>query len=162
MWQYAESVGYIEDMLRKQLIAAIGKEVQPRDFSDYLRFHNRKLFRASSFYQAKSLPSLSTALSFVFDIKLTMWYRARVPSASVLLRCQTPCTRTGRHSDHRAADGQRHAGRSDLHFGVLCASTATDEVCAQCRQQRQLHGRQIRACLGFFFFFCFDLSFSFV
>ena len=69
--QYAESVGYIEDMLRKQLIAAIGKEVQPRDFSDYLRFHNRKLFRPSSSsllaiycISWRSFPSLSTALSF--------------------------------------------------------------------------------------------------
>ena len=30
---------------RKQLIAAIGKEVGPVDFANYQRFHNRKLFR---------------------------------------------------------------------------------------------------------------------
>ena len=47
--QFADGVSYIEDMLRKQLIAAIGKEVQPKDFSDYLRFHNRKLFRTKSY-----------------------------------------------------------------------------------------------------------------
>ena len=27
-----------------QLIAAIGKEVMPADFAEYMRFHNRKLF----------------------------------------------------------------------------------------------------------------------
>lgn len=32
-------------MLYKQLNAAIGKEVSPTDFADYMRFHNRKLFR---------------------------------------------------------------------------------------------------------------------
>jgi hypothetical protein len=42
---YAESIGYIEAMLREQLIAAIGKVVTPVDFASYMRFHNRKLFR---------------------------------------------------------------------------------------------------------------------
>jgi hypothetical protein len=37
-------VDYIEDMLYKQLVAAIGKEVTPVDFSNYLTFHNRKIF----------------------------------------------------------------------------------------------------------------------
>merc|ERR1719498_1935896 len=31
-------------MLRSQLIAAIGKEVSPTDFAEYMTFHNRKLF----------------------------------------------------------------------------------------------------------------------
>jgi hypothetical protein len=39
------SLDYVEDMLRKQLVAAIGKVVTPADFSGYMRFHNRKLFR---------------------------------------------------------------------------------------------------------------------
>jgi hypothetical protein len=42
--RWTQSVDYIEGMLRKQLIAAIGKEVMPADFSDYMRFHNRRLF----------------------------------------------------------------------------------------------------------------------
>jgi hypothetical protein len=41
---YSEGVDYIENMLRKQLIAAIGKEVTPVDFTNYLTFHNRKIF----------------------------------------------------------------------------------------------------------------------
>jgi hypothetical protein len=41
---YAHSVGYIEEMLRKQLIAAIGKEVQPKDFDQFMQFHLNKLF----------------------------------------------------------------------------------------------------------------------
>lgn len=42
--QWLEAVQYIEDMLRTQLIAAIGKEVSPADFAEYTQFHNRKLF----------------------------------------------------------------------------------------------------------------------
>jgi hypothetical protein len=41
---YSEGVDYIEDMLLKQLVAAIGKIVTPVDFSNYLTFHNRKIF----------------------------------------------------------------------------------------------------------------------
>lgn len=41
-WMHA--VDYIESMLRKQLVAAIGKEVTPSDFAEYMRFHNRRLF----------------------------------------------------------------------------------------------------------------------
>eukprot|EP00418_Pyrodinium_bahamense_P095920 CAMPEP_0179039872 /NCGR_PEP_ID=MMETSP0796-20121207/15359_1 /TAXON_ID=73915 /ORGANISM="Pyrodinium bahamense, Strain pbaha01" /LENGTH=936 /DNA_ID=CAMNT_0020736207 /DNA_START=64 /DNA_END=2874 /DNA_ORIENTATION=- len=42
--EWAQAVEYIERLLRKQLIAAIGKEVTPADFAEYMRFHNRKLF----------------------------------------------------------------------------------------------------------------------
>merc|ERR1719491_1796235 len=42
--RWKEGVDYVEAMLRKQLIAAIGKEVTPADFAEYMRFHNRKLF----------------------------------------------------------------------------------------------------------------------
>jgi hypothetical protein len=41
---YADSIEYIEAMLRNQLVAAIGKELQAVDFINYMRFHNRKLF----------------------------------------------------------------------------------------------------------------------
>ena len=34
-----------EAMLRDQLTAAVGKVVGPRDFADYMRYHNRRLFR---------------------------------------------------------------------------------------------------------------------
>ncbi|CAK9078298.1 unnamed protein product [Durusdinium trenchii] len=39
-----ESMAYVEQLLRDQLIAAIGKEVTPEDFGAYMRFHYRKLF----------------------------------------------------------------------------------------------------------------------
>ncbi|CAJ1376055.1 unnamed protein product [Effrenium voratum] len=42
---WAEVQDYIENMLRAQLVAAIGKEVTPADFADYMRFHYRKLFQ---------------------------------------------------------------------------------------------------------------------
>jgi len=39
-----ESLNFIEQMLRKQLVDAIGKHVTPHDFSEYMVYHNRKLF----------------------------------------------------------------------------------------------------------------------
>jgi hypothetical protein len=42
--RYVQGVDYIENMLRVQLVAAIGKEVKPSDFSAYMRFHNNKVF----------------------------------------------------------------------------------------------------------------------
>jgi hypothetical protein len=42
---YYEGVDFIEDMLFKQLVAAIGKVVTHGDFSNYLTFHNRKIFK---------------------------------------------------------------------------------------------------------------------
>lgn len=42
--QHADCIDHIETMLRNQLIAAIGKEVTPTDFAEYMEFHNRKLF----------------------------------------------------------------------------------------------------------------------
>ena len=41
---YTQSVAYIEDLLRRQLIQAIGKEIRASDFTEYMRFHSRKLF----------------------------------------------------------------------------------------------------------------------
>jgi hypothetical protein len=38
-------IGYIENMLRDQLVAAVGKTLQPSDFAAYMRYHNRKLFK---------------------------------------------------------------------------------------------------------------------
>lgn len=38
-------VNSIEGMLAAQLIAAIGKEVAPTDFGEYVRFNNRRLFK---------------------------------------------------------------------------------------------------------------------
>lgn len=43
--QFSFAVDFIEDMLRKQLIAAIGKEVTPDDFNAYMEFHHRKLVK---------------------------------------------------------------------------------------------------------------------
>lgn len=42
---HADGVQSIEEMLRRQLIAAIGKELTPVDFSAYMDFHCRKLLR---------------------------------------------------------------------------------------------------------------------
>jgi hypothetical protein len=38
-------IKYIEDMLRNQLVAAVGKTLQPSDFSAYMRYHSRKLLK---------------------------------------------------------------------------------------------------------------------
>lgn len=43
--QYQGGVDYIEQMLFSQLEAAIGKIVLPEDFSAYMRYHNKVIFR---------------------------------------------------------------------------------------------------------------------
>jgi hypothetical protein len=59
----AECVGYIEDMLYNQLVSAIGKNLSAEDFSDYMLYHNRKLFkepfRPSAFCRAVRRPGYS-------------------------------------------------------------------------------------------------------
>lgn len=42
--QHKSGVMYVERLLRKQLIAAIGKEITPKELAEYMVFHNRKLF----------------------------------------------------------------------------------------------------------------------
>ena len=42
-----QAVNYIEDMLHKQLIAAVGKQLTAKDFAEYMRFHYRKVFLPS-------------------------------------------------------------------------------------------------------------------
>jgi hypothetical protein len=46
-----DGVDFIESMLRKQLVSAIGKELKATDFSAYMTFHCRKVFR--EVYQPK-------------------------------------------------------------------------------------------------------------
>lgn len=43
--QHADSIAYIERMLRDQLVAAIGKELTPADFTAYMDFHHGKLVK---------------------------------------------------------------------------------------------------------------------
>jgi hypothetical protein len=38
-------ISSIEEMLRSQLVDAIGKYIEPEDFSKYMQFHNKKLFK---------------------------------------------------------------------------------------------------------------------
>ena len=42
---YAEGIQHLENLLRQQLVAAVGKTLQASDFTAYMRFHNRKLFK---------------------------------------------------------------------------------------------------------------------
>ena len=42
---HLDGVDYIEDMLRKQIVSAIGKIVTPVDFQNYMVYHNRKVFK---------------------------------------------------------------------------------------------------------------------
>jgi hypothetical protein len=42
--RYSHCVDYIEFMLEQQLIAAVGKTLQPKDFGEYMQFHARRLF----------------------------------------------------------------------------------------------------------------------
>eukprot|EP01032_Pedospumella_encystans_P016131 gene16131-18415_t len=42
---YLLSIDFLENMIRKQLVAAIGKTVSAQDFAQYMTFHNRKVFK---------------------------------------------------------------------------------------------------------------------
>eukprot|EP01001_Neometanema_parovale_P000630 NODE_106_length_3330_cov_60.169941_g98_i0.p1 GENE.NODE_106_length_3330_cov_60.169941_g98_i0~~NODE_106_length_3330_cov_60.169941_g98_i0.p1 ORF type:complete len:701 (+),score=186.69 NODE_106_length_3330_cov_60.169941_g98_i0:1046-3148(+) len=41
---YSDGVNYVEQLMRTQMINAIGKVVTAKDFGEYMRFHYRKLF----------------------------------------------------------------------------------------------------------------------
>jgi len=43
--QYAQGVGHLEEMLRRQLVAAFGKEVTPADFDKYMVYHDQRRYR---------------------------------------------------------------------------------------------------------------------
>eukprot|EP00667_Euglena_gracilis_P011815 EG_transcript_12089 len=43
--RYIHAVDYLEDLLRRQLVSAIGRLVTPQDFGRYMEFHYRRLFR---------------------------------------------------------------------------------------------------------------------
>eukprot|EP01064_Diplonema_japonicum_P028213 TRINITY_DN4274_c0_g8_i1.p1 TRINITY_DN4274_c0_g8~~TRINITY_DN4274_c0_g8_i1.p1 ORF type:complete len:913 (+),score=223.43 TRINITY_DN4274_c0_g8_i1:28-2739(+) len=42
---FSGGIDYLEELLRKQLISAIGKIVTSSDFTKYMEYHNRKLFK---------------------------------------------------------------------------------------------------------------------
>jgi hypothetical protein len=42
--RYSHCVDYVEFMLEQQLVAAVGKVLQPKDFGEYMQFHARRLF----------------------------------------------------------------------------------------------------------------------
>jgi hypothetical protein len=41
---FRDSVAHVEETMRRQLASALGKEISARDFSEYMEFHNRKIF----------------------------------------------------------------------------------------------------------------------
>jgi hypothetical protein len=45
MEQYLASLDFVEDMLRRQIVAAVGKVVSPSDFAEYMAYHARKKIR---------------------------------------------------------------------------------------------------------------------
>ncbi|CAN0452348.1 unnamed protein product, partial [Discosporangium mesarthrocarpum] len=51
-------VDLVESMLWQQVVSAIGKEVQPEDVAEYMKFHNRKLFATHV-----------TPLPFLFNVR---------------------------------------------------------------------------------------------
>jgi hypothetical protein len=51
----SDAVQYVEELLRRQLVAAVGRELSALDFANYMRFHARKIFRAQYAPRAFSL-----------------------------------------------------------------------------------------------------------
>jgi len=66
--QYSNTVDYIEGMLRKQLVAAIGKELTPNDFTAYMEFHARKLLKPEELANVASYPPGDPKLSTFRDV----------------------------------------------------------------------------------------------
>lgn len=62
--QYEDSVDYIEDMLKKQLVAAIGKEVKSEDFYQFMRFQ----------YQNKLCGEAHSPNPFCFAVRRPGYY----------------------------------------------------------------------------------------
>jgi hypothetical protein len=50
---YSDGINYLEDLLRKQLIQAIGKAVKPLDFFHFMKFHLSKLYAVTPECQPK-------------------------------------------------------------------------------------------------------------
>ena len=65
---HSDGVDYIEDMLHKQLVAAIGKELTPVDFTNYMRYHNRQLFKSE--FEPNQFKNLDEILQCVRDSKI--------------------------------------------------------------------------------------------
>lgn len=81
---FSDGVECIENMLLQQLISAIGKIVTPVDFTKYLVYHNRKLFKGThslSDYQSPPFRFLLYISCFLFISCL--------PASSLQFRCSS-------------------------------------------------------------------------
>ena len=108
------SVFYVEDLLRKQLSTAIGKEISPADLSAYMKFHNQQLFKLE--YRPQQMTHAvrrSSAHSPEGKISIEGGYGheletpVHVVSKSILFGV-TPCGGNG-HSNSSSGDLATHA-----------------------------------------------------
>eukprot|EP01036_Dinobryon_divergens_P035624 gene35624-46204_t len=135
--QYDTAMISIEAMLTKQLIAAIGREVTPRDFSTYMtRFHSRKLFKEEFLprpfcYSVRR--SESHAPEGTISIEQTGEGGQGV-SSSIQEPIHTVVHRNGYHHGRDQVIGQVGVeGVVDMYFSLSAATTVT------IRGERYLH-----------------------
>ncbi len=109
--QLGEGVTFIEDMLHQQLVAAMGKELQPQDFAVYTQFHNHKLFMLSDSLSTRRDAHRRDGLQ---RMHAQSWWSS--------LRCLHKCAATGWPT--AASTEFDRAGPSVLDFIVLVGRIA--------------------------------------
>ena len=90
---YGDGVQFIENMLREQLIAAIGKEVSAPDFAEYMQYHNRKLFK-SEFEPKKFCYAIRRPDHYpegIVSIEGKIKESPNEPLATIVNKIETPC-----------------------------------------------------------------------
>jgi hypothetical protein len=98
-----DGVDYVEEMLRKQIIAAIGKEVQPMDFAQYMLFHNRKLFKVF----------FVSCVFLFYSLFLKIQKQGNLSSKTLQFCCATSKLLSRGHCFNRRSTGGRKFGRSN-------------------------------------------------
>jgi hypothetical protein len=139
-------VDYIEDMLYKQIVSAIGKVVGPVDFQQYVRFHMRKLYRA----QYQPLPFSHAVRRPGYTPEGTVSIEAQMDDGGVADPIMTICSRgrparpmsfaldastrvsfTGERLVHGWIN-QQFAGASGLRLSLVRLLLSLAVVCAVC------------------------------
>lgn len=137
LWhEYVQSIEVLEALLMKQLVAAIGKHIGPKDFEEYMQFHTRQLFRPAyapqkfcySVRLAGHCPEGTLSLENAENkqpIPTTCFYKPLGHRMNFSLSAETQVAFEGEHFVHSMM----------LHkFSDSCASPTTLCVIARARQ----------------------------
>jgi len=132
--QFSHGVDYIEDMLTKQLVQAIGKQLGPSDFAAYMVHHHRQLFKplfsARPFSYAVRRPHHSPEGSLSIEVKTsveatmsepvlsTARYMPRGHPMAIPLSASIAATFHGEHFLHSLVS-TKFSGTSGLEYSLV-------------------------------------------